>query len=152
MHRGVRRNRRCRSLRHPLAIKTNPGKSARQGREPSRNKIAHRRFCTFRTPSRHAYPSPPSFQALSLGAFTFTCKLSTVNLPPRPPAPQHFDRPHSPFLLSSFCLLVSSPAPSELYPFVFFYLRNLSNKYGNLLNTSTIIVLDNSYKSWYRGS
>ncbi len=142
MPRGVRQNRVCRSLRRPLAIKTNPGKSARQGREPSRNKIAHRRFCIFRTSSRHAYLSPPSFQALSLGAFTFNCKLSTANLPP-PPALQRFHRPHSPFLLSSFCLLVSSPAPSELYPFVFFSLQNLSNKYGNLLNTSTIFAFDN---------
>src|SRR6266478_1356108 len=139
----------------PLTIKTNPGKSARQGRETSRNKIAHRRFCTFRTSSRHAYPSQPaclpaclpSFQALSLGAFTFNCKLSTVNLPPRPPAVQHFHRPRSPFLLSSFCLLVSSPIPSELYPFFFFCLRNLSNKYVSLLNTSTIFVLDKSYNS-----
>src|SRR5207244_5143917 len=41
----------------PLTIKTNPGKSARQGREPSRNKIAHRRFCTFHTSSWHSCPS-----------------------------------------------------------------------------------------------
>src|SRR6266849_5678596 len=116
------------SLCRPLTIKTNPRESARQDRELSRNKIAHRRFCTFRTSSRHAYPSPPSFQALSLGTFTFNCKLSIVNIPPRPPALQHFHRPHSPFLLSSFCLLVSSTAPSELYSFVFFSLRNLSNK------------------------
>ena len=148
MPRGVRQNRRCRSLRHPLAIKTNPGKSARQGREPSWNKIAHRRFCTFRTSSRHAYPSPPSFQALSLGTFTFNCKLSIVNLPPRPPALQHFHRPHSPFLLSSFCLLVSSTAPSELYSFVFFSLRNLRTKDVNSLNTSTIIIFDKLYNPW----
>jgi len=46
------------------------------------------------------------------------------------------------FLLSSFCLLVSSSAPSELYPFVFFSLQNLSNKNGSLLNTSTIKLFD----------
>src|SRR5713101_5622040 len=41
---------------HTLRIKTNRGKPARQGREPSRNKIAHRRFCTFRTSSWHGCP------------------------------------------------------------------------------------------------
>src|SRR5216684_1699880 len=45
-----------------------------------------------------------------------------------------------------------SPHPSELYPFVFFTLQNRSNKYGNLRNTSTIIVLDKSCNSWQRGS
>src|SRR5713226_8944955 len=40
----------------PLTIETNPGKSALQGREPAGNKIAHRRFFTFLTPSRHVTP------------------------------------------------------------------------------------------------
>ena len=35
------------------------------------------------------------------------------------------ESPHSTFLV--LCLLVSSAAPSELYPFVFFLLQNLSN-------------------------
>ena len=35
-----------------------------------------------------------------------------------------------------------STAHSELYRFVFFSLQNRSNKYGNSLNTSTIVILD----------
>ncbi len=153
------------SRRHPLTIKTNPGKSARQGREPTRNKIAHRSFCAFRTSSWHACPRPADpdasakphpFQKGPSKVLTFNFQLSiedpdpvgSVNLPPRPPALQHFRHPSSSFLLSSFCLLVSSPIPSELYPFVFFTLQNLSNKYVNLLNTSTIISFDKQYNSW----
>ncbi len=69
------------SLCYPLTIKTNPGKSALQVREHSKNKIAHRRFCTFRTSSCHACPRstgstrpPHPLQALSLRAFTFNCR------------------------------------------------------------------------------
>jgi hypothetical protein len=82
------------------AIKANPGKSARQGREPSRNRTAHSRFCPFRTSSCHACPTAAFFQALSVRAFTFNFqskipalaglliehpdRVGTVNLP-RPP-------------------------------------------------------------------
>ena len=66
----------------------------------------------------------------------------TILAPHVPLALRHFHRLHPPFLLSSFCLLVSSPAPSELYPFVFFSLQNLSNKCVTSLNTSTIISFD----------
>src|SRR6267378_806583 len=73
-------------------------------------------------------------------------------------------RSHFSFLPPTFCLLLSSfrflvsilqflpstflPAPSELYPFVFFSLRRRSNKDVNLLNISTIIVFDKYYNSW----
>src|SRR5712692_10289105 len=66
----------------------------------------------------------------------------TILTPHVPPALRHFRRPRSSFLLSSFCLLVSSPASSELYPFVFFALQNLSNECVISLNTSTIISFD----------
>jgi hypothetical protein len=67
-------------------------------------------------------------------------------------------RSHFSFLPPTFCLLLSSfrflvsilqflpstflPAPSELYPFVFFSLQNLSNKYANMLNSGNTILLD----------
>ena len=68
----------------------------------------------------------PSSFFRSLYLQLLNCRPLTSLL--RLPALQHFHRAHFPFLLSSFCLLVSSPIPNELYPFVFFRLRNLSNK------------------------
>jgi hypothetical protein len=41
----------------PLTIRTNPGKSARPGRGPSRNKIVHRRFYICRTSFWHSCPN-----------------------------------------------------------------------------------------------
>ena len=57
------------------------------------------------------------------GAFTFNFKLWTVNLPPPWPGSQTFPQPLS-----------------ELYPFVFFSLRNRSSKNGHLLNTKRFNV------------
>ena len=45
-----------------------------------------------------------------------------------------------------------SPAPSELYPCVFFLLRARSNRCALLLNTSTINGIDKTYISRYHGS
>ena len=50
-------NRKVREGMGQRSIKTNPEKSAPQGREPSSNKIAHRRSCIFRISSWHSCPS-----------------------------------------------------------------------------------------------
>src|SRR5260370_9160200 len=60
--------------------KSNRGKSARQGGDPTTNKIAHRGFYTFRPPSPHACLSAASFQALSLRAITFSFKSKIPTL------------------------------------------------------------------------
>jgi hypothetical protein len=50
--------------------------------------------------------------------------------------------PHRTFFQPSIVLQSVSTAHSELYRFVFCCLQNRSNKYGTLLNISTIVVLD----------
>ncbi len=57
----------------PLTIKTNPRTSARQAREPCRNKIAHRRFCTFRTSSWHGCTSRLAALALRIPVLLNPC-------------------------------------------------------------------------------
>src|SRR6266478_2934218 len=119
------------SLCYPLTIKTNPGKSALQVREHSKNKIAHRRFCTFRTSSCHACP-----------------RSTGSTLPPPSPALRHFHRPHS-----LFCFLVSAflfplPPPVSSTPLFSSAYKIVRTKDVKSLNASTIISFDKQYNSW----